>query len=68
MDVRSGGTRRGVWLWSTFLAPLSCPKIPPCNTHLVVFQSQSAVPSSLEKSGKCPSLSLNLCHALVYWE
>ncbi len=49
------------------LAPLNCPKIPLCITNLVVFRSPSAVPSSLEKSGKCPSSSLSLCHAPEYW-
>ncbi len=49
------------------LAPLNCPKIPLCITHLVVFWSPSAVPSSLEKSGKCPSSSLNSCRAPEYW-
>ncbi len=55
------------WLQSMPLAPLNCPKIPLCITHLVVFRSPSAVPSNLEKSGKCPSSSLNSCHAPECW-
>ncbi len=49
------------------LAPLNCPKIPLCITHLVVFRGPSAVPSSLEKSGRCPSSSLNSCRTPEYW-
>ncbi len=49
------------------LAPLNCPKIPLCITHLVVFRSPSAVLSSLEKSGKCPCSSLNSCRAPENW-
>ncbi len=49
------------------LAPLNCSKIPLCITHLVVFRIPSAVPSSLEKSGKCPSSSLSSCRAPEYW-
>ncbi len=45
------------------LAPLNCPKIPFCITHLVVFCSPSAVPINFEKLGRCPCLSISSCRA-----